>query len=51
MYKAYKFRLYPSNKQKEMIHKTFGCSGLVYNHYLGFVKNMVIKKPMICVKV
>ena len=32
--KAYKFRLYPDDKQKEIINKTFGCSRLVYNHYL-----------------
>ena len=24
-YKAYKFRLYPSEKQTILIHKTFGC--------------------------
>ena len=32
--KAYKFKLYPDDKQKEIINKTFGCSRLVYNHYL-----------------
>lgn len=25
IHKAYKFRLYPNNEQKEIIHKTFGC--------------------------
>ena len=35
MYKAYKFRLYPNNKQVELIQKTFGCSRFVYNYYLG----------------
>ena len=32
--KAYKFRLYPSQSQKELINKTFGCTRLVYNYYL-----------------
>ena len=30
--KAYKFRLYPNQKQKELINKTFGST--VYNYYL-----------------
>jgi len=33
--KAYKFRLYPNEKQKELINKTFGCTRLVYNYYLN----------------
>ena len=33
--KAYKFRLYPSNEQKILINKTFGCTRLVYNYYLN----------------
>ncbi len=33
--KAYKFRLYPNNEQKEMINKTFGCKRLIYNYYLN----------------
>ena len=32
--KAYKFRLYPNQNQKELINKTFGCTRLVYNYYL-----------------
>ena len=35
MYKAYKFRMYPNDKQKELIHKTFGCSRFVYNYFLS----------------
>lgn len=35
MEKAYKFRIYPNKKQKELINKTFGCSRFVYNHYLA----------------
>ena len=34
MYKAYKFRLYPNDEQKTLIHKTFGCVRFVYNHFL-----------------
>ncbi len=33
--KAYKFRLYPNSKQKEIINKTFGCTRLTYNYYLN----------------
>lgn len=33
--KAYKFRIYPSKGQAELIQKTFGCSRFVYNHYLS----------------
>lgn len=32
--KAYKYRIYPNEKQRELIHKTFGCTRFVYNHYL-----------------
>ena len=43
-YKAYKFRLYPSEKQTILIHKTFGCVRLVYNHYLAKQQKEGIKK-------
>ena len=33
--KAYKYRIYPNKKQKELIHKTFGCTRFVYNYYLS----------------
>ena len=33
--RVYKFRLHPTNEQKELINKTFGCSRLVYNYYLN----------------
>ena len=39
MFKAYKFRLYPNNKQLELINKTFGSSRYVYNYYLDKMKN------------
>ena len=35
MLKAYKYRLYPNNIQKEQIGKTFGCCRFVYNQMLA----------------
>lgn len=35
MEKAYKYRIYPNKKQKEILAKTFGCCRFVYNHYLA----------------
>ena len=34
MEKAYKYRIYPNKKQREIIAKTFGCCRFVYNTYL-----------------
>ena len=33
--KAYKFRIYPNETQKELIEKTFGCTRFGYNHMLA----------------
>lgn len=38
MYKAYKFRLYPTENQKILINKTFGCTRFIYNHFLNKCK-------------
>ncbi|USK71141.1 IS200/IS605 family element RNA-guided endonuclease TnpB [Peribacillus asahii] len=35
IHKAFKFRLYPNQKQMELIHKTIGCSRFVFNLFLG----------------
>lgn len=35
MEKAYKYHIYPNEKQKEVIAKTFGCCRFVYNKYLA----------------
>lgn len=35
MEKAYKYRIYPNKKQKEIISKTFGCCRFLYNKYLA----------------
>lgn len=34
IYKAYKFRIYPNNVQKNMINRCVGSSRFVYNYYL-----------------
>ena len=33
--RAYKFRMYPNVKQKELISKTIGCSRFIYNIMLS----------------
>ena len=33
--KTYKFRIYPSVSQKELIEKTLGCVRQVYNDFLS----------------
>lgn len=35
MERSYKFRIYPNEKQCELIAKTFGCVRFVYNYYLN----------------
>jgi len=35
IYKSYKFRIYPTEKQEILINKTIGCSRYVFNHYLN----------------
>lgn len=32
---SYKFRIYPSKQQANLIQKTFGCVRFVYNHFLA----------------
>ena len=34
MEKCYRFRLYPTDEQRTLIEKTFGCARKVYNHFL-----------------
>ena len=52
MYKTYKFRLYPSDSQKELIHKTFGCTRFIYNYFLDeCMKNGFIKAFDMCKKI
>ncbi|WP_338115230.1 IS200/IS605 family element RNA-guided endonuclease TnpB [Oceanirhabdus seepicola] len=47
--KAYKFRIYPSENQINVIENSFGCSRFVYNHFLN-QRNEVYKDKKICVK-
>ena len=35
IHKALKVRLYPSEEQKEILNKTFGCCRVVYNERLS----------------
>ena len=35
MEKAYRYRIYPNKKQKELIAKTFGCCRFIFNKYLA----------------
>ena len=44
IYRAYKFRLYPNEGQKILIHKTFGCTRFVYNYYLNYQKEKGVQK-------
>ncbi len=39
IYKAYKFRLYPTDEQRILINKTLGCKRFVYNYYLNYLKD------------
>ena len=36
--KAFEFRIYPNKEQRILLAKTFGCSRLVYNHFLALRK-------------
>ena len=49
IYKAYKFRLYPTEEQRIIINKTIGCSRFVYNYYLEYQKkNGIVKSFNLC---
>ena len=37
----YIFRLYPTEKQIELIEKSFGCSRYIYNYFLGKNKKYI----------
>src|SRR5699024_5331753 len=39
IHKSYRFRIYPTNKQIELIKKTIGCSRFVFNHFLATWKD------------
>mgnify|MGYP001021860854 FL=1 len=33
--KAYQYRCYPTNLQKELVNKTIGCARFIYNRMLS----------------
>ncbi|MCO7113043.1 helix-turn-helix domain-containing protein [Bacteroides uniformis] len=41
MLRAYKYRIYPTNEQKALFAKTFGCCRFVYNWALNFEDNRI----------
>lgn len=43
-YKAYRFRIYPDEKQRTLINKTLGCIRFVYNYFLNIQKENSYKK-------
>ncbi len=52
MYKAYKFRMYPNNYQKQILSKTFGCVRFIYNYFLDkCMKNGFIKAFDMCTEI
>src|SRR5699024_7025161 len=39
IHKSYRFRIYPTKTQTELIKKTIGCSSFVSNHFLATRKD------------
>ena len=39
MFKSYKYRIYPSKQQEQLIQNTFGCCRFVYNQILAYKRN------------
>lgn len=44
IFKSYKYRIYPSKQQGELIQKTFGCCRFVYNQTLEYRTNLYDKQ-------
>lgn len=40
---SYKFRIYPTKAQENLIQRTFGCCRFVWNHYLALRQDMLHK--------
>ena len=40
MERAYKYRIYPTKEQEQLIQRTFGCTRFVYNHFLAYRKEL-----------
>ena len=45
--KAFKFRIYPNNKQEEFLKQCMGCSRFVFNHFLSLIKETYEKEHKI----
>lgn len=50
MYRAYKFRLYPTPKQKSDLNQNFGNCRFVFNHYLSIIKDNNFANVSNCIK-
>lgn len=50
MYIAYKFRIYPTDNQKELLNKSFGCCRFIFNYYLNDIKENGYKNAYTCIK-
>ena len=49
MYMAYKFRIYPTDEQKVLINKNFGCSRFIHNYYLNYIKEHKYLNAIACI--
>ena len=48
MQKAFKFRLYPTDAQKEFLSKQFGAVRFVYNRFLANRKDKYLNNLNLC---
>ena len=39
VYKAYRYRIYPTKEQEKLIIKTFGCARFVFNYFLALTEH------------
>ena len=39
--KGYVFKMYPNEKQQELINKTIECSGFIYNYFSSEYKTVI----------
>jgi len=47
---TYKIRIYPTNSQRELIEKTFGCVRQIYNDFLAMCIEEYAKNDKFCIK-
>ncbi len=50
MYNTYRFRMYPNDSEKGLIHKTFGCYRFIYNYFLNQCKTSGYHKAFDMIK-